>query len=366
MRFKAEKLLIFVVLTRLFLLVFPWITNTLLFPEKSPLNFLQFTQTAWNRWDAPHYLYLAQNWYTTVGDPANFIVFFPLYPLVIKPLVILTQNAALSGIFASTIFFVLGAYYFYKLVAIDYPEKIARWAVVTLAIFPTSFFFNAPYTESLFILLLCLSFYCARKERWILSGLFAGLGTLTRPYGFLITIAVLIEWFMFKKRKWIYLPLITIPTILTGLFYIYLNQSIYGDPFMFQKILESHWQKRLMSPYLSIKDSWDIALGGGLTNFVILVGWAEAITATISWVLIPFAFKYLRRSWAVFYTLNILLFSSTSFILSTPRYLLSVPPLFLLIALAQRNYLFRIVWNFASVGLLFCLAILFTRGQWAF
>jgi hypothetical protein len=97
-----------------------------------------------------------------------------------------------------------------------------------------------------------------------------------------------------------------------------------------------------------------------------MVGWAEGLTITLSWILIPFAFKYLRMSWAAFYTLSIILFSSTGFILSTPRYLLSVPPVFLLIALAEKNSIFRVVWILISTALLFCLAILFARGQWAF
>jgi len=31
-----------------------------------------------------------------------------------------------------------------------------------------------------------------------------------------------------------------------------------------------------------------------------------------------------------------------------------------------KNYLFKIIWSFMSVALLFCFAILFVRGQWAF
>lgn len=366
MRFKAEKLLIFLLISRILILVLPWLTLTLLTPEKVPPNFFQFTQIAWNRWDAPHYLYLAEHWYTSIGDEGNFIVFFPLYPLIVKGAVFLLSDPAIAGIFISIVFYLIGSYLFYKLVAIDYPEKIARWATIALAIFPTAYFFNAPYTESLFLLTFSTALFAARKEKWILAGIFAGLATVARPLGFLVFVAILIEWFLDKKRRWLNLPVITLPTLAGGIYYLYLNQSIFGNPFQFQRILESHWQKHLTSPFTGIAGSWHIALSGGLTNFALLVGWAEALTITIAWILIPFTFKFLRKSWAVFYTLNIIIFSSTSYILSTPRYLLSVPPLFVLIVLAEKNYLFRIVWRFTSVALLFCLAILFTRGQWAF
>jgi len=366
MRPKPENLLTFALLTRILTLILPWLTITLLFPEKTPLNFAQFTQTAWSRWDGPHYMYLAEHWYTNIGDAANFIVFFPLYPFILKGFLFFIKDTAIAGIALSMILYLAGSYYFYKLVALDYPEKIARWATVALVIFPTSYFFNAPYTESLFLLIFSITMYAARKENWILAGIFAGLGTLSRPFGILLIPAVLTEWFLGKERKWKYLPAIIIPSLVAGLAYLYLNKIIYRNPFEFQNILASHWQKHLVSPVASIMDSWRIALSGGLTNFVIMVGWAEALTITISWILIPFAFIKLRKSWAVFYFLSILLFSSTSFILSTPRYLLSVPPIFVLIALAEKNYLFKIVWRFASVALLICLSIIFARGQWAF
>ncbi len=366
MRPKIENLLMFALLVRVLTLILPWLTIALLFPEKTALNFSQFTHVSWSRWDASHYLYLAENWYTNVGDPANFIVFFPLYPLVLKGTLFLLKDSVVAGIVLSTLLFLTGFYYFYKLIAIDYPKKIAGWAVMALAIFPTSYFFNAPYTESLFLLIFSITMYSARKENWILSGIFAGLGTLTRPFGILLLPAILIEWFTAKNKRWKVLPVVIIPTFVAGLLYLYLNKIIYGNPLEFQNILAGHWQKYLVSPISSIMDSWRIALSGGLTNFVIMVGWAEAVTITISWILMPIAFMKLRKSWAVFYSLSILLFSSTSFILSTPRYLLSIPPFFVLIAIAEKNYLFRIVYRFASVALLICLSIIFTRGQWAF
>jgi Gpi18-like mannosyltransferase len=366
MRFRIEKLLTFVIITRVLILFLPWITINLLFPELPHQSFIQFTAASFGRWDAGHYLYLAQHWYTNVGDPANFIVFFPLYPLLLKPVLIILGNPVLSGVFVSIILFVTGCYYFYKLIALDYSEKIASLAVIAVAIFPTSYFFNLPYTESLFFLIFSAAMYSARKEKWILSGVFTGLGVITRPFGILLLPAILTEWFLDKKRKLTNLPVIILPSMIAGMWYLILNKTIFGDFFAFQKILTVNWQKHLASPLGSIYDSWHIALGGGLTNFVIMVGWAEALTITLAWILIPFVFKYLRRSWAVYYTLSIVLFSSTSFILSTPRYFLSIPPFFVLIALAEKNYVFKIVWRFTSVALLFCLAILFARGQWAF
>jgi hypothetical protein len=37
-------------------------------------------RTLWNRWDATHYLSLAENGYTDTGEGRFSIVFYPLYP----------------------------------------------------------------------------------------------------------------------------------------------------------------------------------------------------------------------------------------------------------------------------------------------
>lgn len=361
------KLLVFALFTRILILTAPWVTSTLLTPEADPQSFVEFTQTAWNRWDAPHYLYLAQNWYTNVGDERNFIVFFPLYPLLLKPLIALNLNPVFLGILISTTLFIAGIYLFYKLVSLEYSEKIAERAVIALSIFPTTYFFNSPYTESLFLFVFSAAMLAAARNKWGLAGVFGGLGVITRPFGILILPALFTEWF-FKKngRKWYQLIFITLPSVISAGFYLLINNSVFGTPFAFKQILLGNWQKHPVLPNEGIMSSWKIALSSGEPNFVIMVGWAEAFAISLMWILIPFTFKFLKKSWAVYYMLSVVLFSSTSFVLSTPRYVLSVPVVFVLIALAEKNQLFRMVFRFSSIAVLFCLAILFARGQWAF
>ena len=347
-------------------MVGPWLMLNLLSPEKTPITFLQSLQTYWARWDGLHYVYLANNWYTNIGDAANFIVFFPLYPLILKIVAGVFGNTAISGIFLSTVLFLIATYFFYKVVKDVYGENAAVFSVIALGVFPTSYFFNSPYTESLFLLIFSVAMYYAERGNWIVSGITAGLGVITRPFGILLLPSILIEWFYSKKRKLKQLPILIFPSLIAGLLYLNLNKITYGNFFEFQKILASHWQKHPTFFVTSILDSWRIAFSGGLSNYVIMVGWMEAISITVSWLLIFPVIKYLKRSWAVFYILSVFLFSSTSFILSTPRYLLSVPPLFALIGIASKNKFFALSWGFVSVALLALLATLFASGQWAF
>ena len=40
----------------------------------------------WTQWDAPHYLGIAENGYVTEGDARLHIVFYPLYPYLVRGL----------------------------------------------------------------------------------------------------------------------------------------------------------------------------------------------------------------------------------------------------------------------------------------
>ena len=54
----------------------------------------------WDRWDAAHFLKIAQNGYTAVGDDRFLIVFFPLYPILVA------MGKALTGDYLVSAFFV--------------------------------------------------------------------------------------------------------------------------------------------------------------------------------------------------------------------------------------------------------------------
>lgn len=320
---------------------------------------------SWNYWDAPHYIYIATHGYVNSGDAANFIVFLPLYPALLA-LFNFLKNPEAVGILTSTVFFVLACIFLYKLLRLDYKEKFVERFLILLLIFPTSYFFGAPYTESLFIFLFALAFYSGRKSRWGLSGIFSGLAVLTRPFGILFAPAIFFDWLKDKNKKVWQLIAIFLPTLIAVAIYLVINQKIYGDTLAFQKILVNNWQKHFAFPWKSIADSWRIALGPGTIFFRAMIGWAEAIPVTLLWILIPYAYKKLRRSYFIYYLLSTIFLSSTSFILSTPRYLLSIPSFFILLTLLTKNKTIYSIWISTSVVLLCYLTLFYVTGQWAF
>ncbi len=88
----------------------------------------------------------------------------------------------------------------YRLVNRDFGASVASRAVIYLAIGPLSFFLQAVYTESLFLLLSLACFVFAREGRWRLAGLMGLLATLTRSTGVLLLIPM--AYYYYERRDW--------------------------------------------------------------------------------------------------------------------------------------------------------------------
>lgn len=362
----VKKLLFIFIFSRIILFIFPWLTRLLYLDNYSYQSFYNYLISSWSFWDAPHFLYIAQNWYTSIGDPANFIVFFPMYPLLTSILLPIIKVPEIAGIFISTICIGLSIPIFYKLVKLVSDQKISYRSLWYLLIFPTSFFLTAPYSESLYLLLWSISFLSAFKGNWKIAGISAGLASFTRNFGLLILPALLIQWFQSKNRKYSDLISIIFPTVFTTGAYLLINRLVYNDQFAFVKIMSDHWQKSFSNPITTFVGIWKLALLNPIDNYSFSVGWVEGLSILFILVITLLGYKKIPFSLFVYQLLSLILVSSTSFVLSTPRYILSIPTIFIILGVIIKNPTLRKMYEFTSIGLLFCLTYFYTLGKWVF
>jgi hypothetical protein len=106
-----------------------------------------------SNFDGVHYVLIATHGYN-FGQQA----FFPLYPDVIRKLRPYIPDPVLAGTLISSFSFLLALILLDRLIRMDYAPDVARWTILALLIFPTSFFFACVYSEGLFFLLVLLSF----------------------------------------------------------------------------------------------------------------------------------------------------------------------------------------------------------------
>jgi len=369
---KEKKLVCYLVLNRIVILL-----GVYLLAIKSPTqkilpfkSFSDFILTFTHRWDGNSYTFIATHGYVTTGSEKSFIVFPPLYPLCIKFLTILGINPTLSGLLISNIFFVGAMLILFKLILLDYHKKMAYFTIVLISLFPTTFFFSVAYPESLFVFLFAISFHLARKRKYLFSFLAGGLTVITRPFGIIIFPALICYLFIQKDLNIKKLALLGVMFGLPIFVYLLINYSLFSNPFAFLLFLKHNWQKSFSFPWNGILASWKRGIfTPELSGYKFFVGYGEAVASTLAWVLIPFGIKHwgLKSPYLIYLFLATILFTSTGFILSAPRYLLSIPPFFILFAkIIDSHKILKSLWIIMSVALLFYISYEFTWGHWTF
>jgi Mannosyltransferase (PIG-V) len=148
--------------------------------------------TATERQDAAWFLRIATGGYT-VGDGSA--AFFPLYPMAIKALAWMPGIGPLgAALIVSNACFLGALVMLHGLTRLEgFSDRVARTTVLLIAIFPTAFFFLAPYSEAPFLLLSVSAFWFARRDRWALAALMGALAALTRSIGLLLVLGLAVE-----------------------------------------------------------------------------------------------------------------------------------------------------------------------------
>lgn len=147
----------------------------------SPLE--QAVFGVWRRWDASHYLNLAQNGY--LPDNPGATVFAPLTPLGIRLMDgLLPGSIDLGAMAFATLTFAFALVMLYRVCQVYYrDDSLGRWSVITLALLPMAYFFSAPMSESVYLGMALGVFYAGARGRWMQAGVFGALATLARSQG---------------------------------------------------------------------------------------------------------------------------------------------------------------------------------------
>jgi len=320
--------------------------------------------TLWNRWDATHYLKLAENGYTATGDGRFSIVFYPLYPWLVRAFAFVCQSYFGAALLVSGAASICAAVLLRRLVELDEPAKVARLTVWFLLIFPTAYFLHIGYTESLFLALVLGSLMAARTQWWALAGVLAAFASLTRVNGLLLVPTLLVEaWLQYRQTRridwrWLWIA----ATGLGFATYLFLNYRVTGDPFAFSPIMQEHWYKKLTVPWVGIRDVWL-----RIPSFNLTEGLHEFIFIVFSFLCTVWCWIKLRPSYAVWMTFNWLLINSTTYVVSVPRYCLTLFPIFIIFArFAAARPLAGRIMTAVSLLLLALFATKFAHGTWAF
>src|SRR6478609_7933674 len=159
-------------------------------------GFVSTPQGAWTdivapfiQWDSYWFSYSARSGfrYGTLDQMDRFgstaDTFWPLLPWIVRSLSVLTGlSPEVAGFFLVNCCFAGALIVLYHLILQDFSIGIARRALWCLVLFPTSFYFQAVYTEAPFLLLVVVALLAARRNQWLLAGIVALLAALMRSH----------------------------------------------------------------------------------------------------------------------------------------------------------------------------------------
>jgi hypothetical protein len=341
----------------------------------------------WSHWDGEHYVRLAMGGYLNPPDNVS-PAFFPMYPLLMRSFAELfggpISKEALSvwGPLISLLFLPFAFYFIYSIALEGWGERLARDTVLILAFFPTTFFLNAAYTESLFLALSAGSLWAIRVRKDLLvAGVLAALAAATRNVGIFLVVPLMYEWIKdIESFRWRGIYVLLAPGgLLAYMGYLWAR---FGDPLLFYSAQES-WGRQATGPLDTARRAWGAAVEGagglldlwahptpsnvanqlaGASNFFNLAFFVFAMVVLLA------GLRYLPLSLTVYGLLLVapatLFGTPGSPLMGTPRYVLVAFPVFIVLALLFRNRVLLGGWLVVSTLLSLAMCGLFV--SWRF
>lgn len=331
---------------------------------KSPLFW------GWGNFDGEHYVAIALRGYENLT-----YFYFPFYPLIINMfskyilnLNLLSTN--LVGIVISNVSFYFALLGLYKLLKIDFKLNQVKFILLTLILFPTSFYFASVYTESLYLLVVVWSFYLIRTKK-IFSGFILSIfSSAIRVVGISLMPALAFESINLKNIKLKNIVYLLFPSLGLIFYMIYLY-LLKGDPFLFNRQGEIFGEYKSSNmtilPIVFYRYLFKVIPNLNFNYFFgTYVSLQEFLVGTIFLFLIIRGFFKLRKSYWVYLTIGYIMPTMYNNFVSLPRYVLVLFPAFILVGtyLHNKSIFIKIFYFLISTIFLVISTGMFIRGIW--
>lgn len=317
----------------------------------------------WVRWDADHYLGLANNWYVNEGDPRFHIVFYPLYPLAVRvfqPLFL--GNTALAATVLSNLFLFAACWALYELARSQFHERGAKTAVRFLLLFPTSLYLSIPYSESIFLMVTLLGVLAARRNRIWLAVFLGALASASRSQGLLCAVPVFYEALRLEaaggrpRPGRVALRVLQVSLIALGFgMYLVLNWQVTGNPFQFLIYLREHWNQTLNSVGNTLRYTIENAFHYGGASARLGIWIPQLVSIVSAFVLMCLGWRRVHPADGAYALLYAWVSFSPTWLISGPRYLMAMYALYpLLVILSKGRWRSAVAMALMGLGTVYC------------
>ncbi len=339
----------------------------------------------WAQWDSGWYYRIAEDGYSYVKGRQSTVVFFPVYPLLMRATGAVVGNAYVAGILVTAAAGVASAALFFTWVRERLSPGAAKAALLLFVLYPYAFFmFGAVYADAVFILAVIGAFLLLEHDHPWLAGLVGAVATAARPMGAVLVIGLAVRaWERGREhptadsdtdavaeansddapdRRWRGAGvLLSIGGLAAFSIYLW---SRFGDPLAFLTGQEAWDQEAGLRTWLKIQFFEDV------TNFSSPLSWltfvAHPILTFAGLACVPRIFRRFGKGYAIYVLLLIGLSAlSTKNFFGMSRYLLAAFPCFAVAGelVADRPAVRRAATAASAVGLI-VLTAAFSRGYY--
>ncbi|KPV40775.1 hypothetical protein [Alicyclobacillus ferrooxydans] len=340
-------------------------------PTISPRQFGVFI-AGLSHWDATWFLEVARSGY--LRKIPDETAFFPLYPALmglggrlLSALhhgglhgVVGNRTYLLAGIAISNVAFFGALSFLYQLGRRFYSERQTMRGLWFLALFPSSYYFSAAYSESLFLLCVVAAFWLGYQRRYFWAGLLMGLGALCWDLGIFGVLSLLwLVWRDFRVdrrvgRLFLRAASVSLIPVACLLIYFAWLDHVYKNPLMFLWAEKHHWHRHFAFIWTSLRLDYHYDPVGFLASVTFLI------------ILLASIRRIPLEQWLFSAILLLIpLFSvAGKYPMSMVRFVLMLFPLFLFVGAKMRRLETYIAVIAGSAIFLVWLTGLFSSAHW--
>lgn len=333
--------------------------------EASDLQFKQkiedfWNLTIWNQWDVKWYIQIAEKGYSVSTEESN-ISFFPGYPMLIRFLDYLPLTTIQAGFIVSFIGGLLGVIYLNKLAFIEGDFEFTTILVWIFA--PMSIFLFLPYSESLFCGFSFAAWYFGKTNKWVLAGVMSFFASTVRINGIFLAIALLVM-FILSNRQSLKKSFPILLGFMPAILYFTFLKINFGSWFVWFEIQEKFWQRKFTNPIESMKNSFLRTKILEYDTSWLIQNVIEIFCVIVLLIFVLFFVQ--KKMWPEFVlvTLNLVAITTSTFWWTTPRSMLALIPIWLLIGRFLRSKsVLKYSYFIFSLPILTLNAIAFMMGK---
>jgi hypothetical protein len=349
--------------------VFAWIGSIFVSNPQAdivPLRLPAWDELKWwlGRPDTGFYIGIAENGYKSApyssAEGANW-AFFPAYPLLLR---LLAHGRSpefylVAGFGLSLFFYGWGVWYFCRLLLRDYdPQTVAR-SLILFCFYPLAFSLAIFGPDSLLFLTVCAAFDSARRGRWTIAALAAGIACATRVQGVLV-VPCLIYMYL-RTREFRSLPILLLSPVGLLAFAWHLWR-ITGNPLAFIGIQRA-WNNSPSYPFAFLVRFFHepVLIGSS--------GWdPELLTVVVTCALLPLSIWSLKErrmptEYVMFFALQLLVLTCRTSTMGNLRYVTGCFPCFLALGILMKRPVAYSLILAVFAGFMGLFIALFAAGQ---